>query len=341
MKMVLSQRQREELNKAIADYLSANGYQDALEAFKKEADMPGEVERKYGGLLEKKWTSVIRLQKKVWDFESGEFERTLKGHTDSVQDIAFDATGKLLVSCSSDMSIKLWDFSQSFSCIKTMHGHDHNVASVTFMPQGDFIVSASRDKTIKIWEVATGYCVKTLIGHREWVRMARISPCGELIASCSNDQTVRIWSVANKETKVELRDHDHVVECIAWAPDCARAPINAAAGADNKGAHEGPFLASGSRDKSIRVWDVGAGVCLFTLIGHDNWVRSIVFHPGGKFIVSASDDKTLRVWDIRNKRAMKTLEAHVHFCTSVDFHRSHPYVVTGSVDQSIKVWECR
>jgi platelet-activating factor acetylhydrolase IB subunit alpha len=52
-------------NKAIADYLSSNGYMDALEAFKKEADMPGEVERKYGGLLEKKWTSVIRLQKKV------------------------------------------------------------------------------------------------------------------------------------------------------------------------------------------------------------------------------------------------------------------------------------
>jgi len=52
-------------NKAIADYLNTNGYMDALEAFKKETDMPGEVERKYGGLLEKKWTSVIRLQKKV------------------------------------------------------------------------------------------------------------------------------------------------------------------------------------------------------------------------------------------------------------------------------------
>ena len=33
---------------------------------------------------------------KVWDFESGEFERSLKGHTDAVQDIAFDASGKLL-----------------------------------------------------------------------------------------------------------------------------------------------------------------------------------------------------------------------------------------------------
>ena len=52
-------------NKAIADYLCSNGYMDALEAFKSEADMPGEIERKYAGLLEKKWTSVIRLQKKV------------------------------------------------------------------------------------------------------------------------------------------------------------------------------------------------------------------------------------------------------------------------------------
>lgn len=65
MKMVLSQRQREELNKAIGEYLMSNGYNDALEAFKREADMPGEIDKKYAGLLEKKWTSVIRLQKKV------------------------------------------------------------------------------------------------------------------------------------------------------------------------------------------------------------------------------------------------------------------------------------
>lgn len=117
---------------------------------------------------------------KVWDFETGEYERTLKGHTDSVQDIAFDHTGKLLgmlilayyifhnkyvtdffpclstVSCSADMSVKLWNFSQTYECMKTMHGHDHNVSSVAFMPAGDFVVSSSRDKTIKVWEVSTG-----------------------------------------------------------------------------------------------------------------------------------------------------------------------------------------
>ena len=83
--------------------------------------------------------------------------------------------------------------------------------------------------------------------------MVRPSPDGTLIASCSNDQTVRIWMVASKECHSELRAHEHVVECIAWAPEVSSHAINEAAGVDNrKGAHMGPFLASGSRDRSIR-----------------------------------------------------------------------------------------
>ena len=72
---------------------------------------------------------------KVWDFETGDYERTLKGHTDSIQDIAFDNGGKLLVSCAADMSIKLWDFT-TYECTKTLMGHDHNVSSVAFLPTG-------------------------------------------------------------------------------------------------------------------------------------------------------------------------------------------------------------
>ncbi|CAM4670791.1 hypothetical protein PO909_008390 [Leuciscus waleckii] len=410
--MVLSQRQRDELNRAIADYLRSNGYEEAYSVFKKEAelDMNEELDKKYAGLLEKKWTSVIRLQKKVmelesklneakeeitlggpvaqkrdpkewiprppekyalsghrspvtrvifhpvfslmvsasedatikvWDYEAGDFERTLKGHTDSVQDISFDQTGKLLASCSADMTIKLWDF-QGFECIRTMHGHDHNVSSVAIMPNGDHIVSASRDKTMKMWEVATGYCVKTFTGHREWVRMVRPNQDGTLLASCSNDQTVRVWVVATKECKAELREHEHVVECISWAPETAHPTISEATGSENKKSGKpGPFLLSGSRDKTIKMWDISTGMCLMTLVGHDNWVRGVLFHPGGRFVVSCADDKTLRIWDYKNKRCMKTLCAHEHFVTSLDFHKTCPYVVTGSVDQTVKVWECR
>jgi len=50
-------------------------------------------------------------------------------------------------------------------------------------------------------------------------------------------------------------------------------------------------------------------------VGHDNWIRGVVFHPGGKAIISVSDDKALKVWDYRNTRCAKTLEVHSHFAT--------------------------
>jgi platelet-activating factor acetylhydrolase IB subunit alpha len=151
-----------------------------------------------------------------------------------------------------------------------------------------------------------------------------------------------IWVVATKECKTELRDHDHVIESIEWAPDAALQHIAEAADVEvKKGAQLGPFLASGSRDKTIKIWDAHAGICLFTLTGHDNWVREVLFHPGGKYLVSGADDKTVRIWDMKNKRCTKTLEAHQHFVTSLDFHKTSPYVVTGSVDTTLKVWECR
>lgn len=110
---------------------------------------------------------------KIWDFETGEFERTLKGHTKSVQDIAFDPKGNFLgkcllhtlyglysylalVSCSADLTIKVWDVNSDYKCIKTLYGHDHNISSVAYLPSGDVIVSSSRDKTIKFWDASSG-----------------------------------------------------------------------------------------------------------------------------------------------------------------------------------------
>ena len=76
------------------------------------------------------------------------------------------------------------------------------------------------------------YCVKTFTGHRDWVRMVRPNQDGTLIASCSNDQTVRVWVVATKECKAELREHEHVVECISWAPESSYSSISEATGSE-------------------------------------------------------------------------------------------------------------
>ena len=51
---------------------------------------------------------------------------------------------------------------------------------------------------------------------------------------------------------MDLREHDNVVECIEWAPDSAIENIQKGANLDSKN-KSGPFLVSGSRDKTIKV----------------------------------------------------------------------------------------
>jgi len=406
--MVLTNKQKEELNKAILDYLKTSNLTATAEVFQKETEIE-ELDPKKTGLLEKKWTSVIRLQKKVmdletkvsqlqeeigtkpsrgkttgdniprppethtlsghrdnitsvkfhpvfslvvtasqdatikvWDYESGEFERTLKGHTNAVQSLDFDHTGNFLVSSSADLSIKIWDF-QTFECKKTLHGHDHNVSSVLFMPSGDQIVSASRDKTIKFWETSTGYCIKTLRGHDDWIREIVITDDGTMLASCSHDKTIRVWDLSKSECIHTMRDHTHYIECLAFSP-AVLSVLEAPDGKTYKGKGNTPgvFLASGSRDKTIKIWETATGLCIMTLIGHDNWVRGLQFSPDGKHLVSVSDDKSMRVWDLKQGRAIKTInDAHSHFVSCIDFSTNKPYVVTGGVDDVVKIWSCK
>lgn len=168
-------------------------------------------------------------------------------------------------------------------------------------------------------------------------------------------QTLRLWDFRTGESKVEFRGHEHVVECLTFAPATAHETIKellasaadaktAAAAAAAPVAPKNPdqaYLLSGSRDRTIKLWDTVTGQCVYTFTGHDNWVRGVVFHPSGKFIISVGDDKTMRVWDLKTGRCLKTYEAHSHFVTSIAFNQRSPLVATGSVDQVVKIWECR
>lgn len=267
---------------------------------------------------------------KIWDWELGELERTVKGHTKAVLDVDYGGPrgGTLLASCSQDLTIKLWDPSEEYKNIRTLPGHDHSVSAIKFIPSGaagspasgNLLVSASRDKTLRIWDVSTGYCVKTLRGHTDWVRDVAPSFDGRWLLSAGNDQTARLWDATSGDVKATFDGHEHVIECCTFAPAAAYGHLATLAGLKKppSASSSGEFLATGSRDKSIKVWD-SRGTLIRTLLGHDNWVRSLLFHPGGKYLLSVSDDKTIRCWDLSQEcKCVKTIEGvHEHFVSCI------------------------
>jgi WD40 repeat protein len=61
---------------------------------------------------------------------------------------------------------------------------------------------------------------------------------------------------------------------------------------------DGQILATGSDDKTIKLWDLQTGVEIATLSGHDSYVQSVAFSPDGKTLVSGGYDKTVKVWQV-------------------------------------------
>ncbi|KAF9354920.1 hypothetical protein BGX26_007199 [Mortierella sp. AD094] len=201
--------------------------------------------------------------------------RSLKGHGEKVNTLAFSATSDQIASGSDDKTIRLWGAYTS-NCIHTLQGHSDNVISVAYSPKGDRIASGSWDETVRLWDVDTGDCIQTLRGHSGWVRSVVYSPKGDQIASGSDDTTIRLWDVDTGNCIHALQGHSAWVWSVAYSP-------------------KGDQIASGSDDSTVRLWDVDTGGCIQTLQDHSGWVKSVTYSPNEDQIISASRDSTVVV----------------------------------------------
>ena len=99
----------------------------------------------------------------------------------------------------------------------------------------------------------------------------------------------------------------------------------------------GSWLALGSYDGTVRLWDSAAGAPIATLKGHSDYVMSLSFSPDGSQLASGSDDKTVRLWDGATGSPIATLKGHSHYVTSLSFSPDGSWLALGSYDMTVKL----
>ncbi len=100
---------------------------------------------------------------------------------------------------------------------------------------------------------------------------------------------------------------------------------------------DGRTLATGSRDGTIRLWDIKASRHLHTLEGHESSIRSIEFSPDGNTFAS-SGSKTIILWDVDTGRHLRTLEGHTDSVNVVAFGLEGRTLASTSNDDTIRLW---
>ncbi|KAJ3849904.1 WD40 repeat-like protein [Lentinula lateritia] len=99
----------------------------------------------------------------------------------------------------------------------------------------------------------------------------------------------------------------------------------------------GALVVSGGCDKSVRVWDIRSGYCIYVLRGHTSTIRCIKVLHNRPIAVSGSRDNTLRVWDVQRGRSLRILAGHTASVRCLDVCGNR--VVSGSYDHTCRLWD--
>ena len=104
---------------------------------------------------------------------------------------------------------------------------------------------------------------------------------------------------------------------------------------------DGRHIISGSRDRTIRIWDAKTGAIVGKpLVGHTSVVFSVAYSPDGGHIISGSHDRTIRIWDAKTGAAVgKPLEGHIDMVGPVAYSPDGGYIISGSADHIIRIWD--
>lgn len=193
-----------------------------------------------------------------------------------------DASGK----------VKIWaPTHESKICKVEVHAIGGAVASIDWSEDSKRVVAVGdgRDTFGKVFMWDSGSNVGEISGHAKKLNSVSFKKTRPFrIATASEDQTGNIFHGPPFKYEKSIRDFGNFVNTVAYSPD-------------------GKYVAFGSSDKTIRVYDGKESTELGVLSGHKGSVYQITFSPDSASLVSSSADKTLIIWDMESMSQKKVL----------------------------------
>ena len=212
---------------------------------------------------------------------------------------------------------------QQYVHTDTLTGHRTFVSGLAFKDNGT-LISGSSDETLRAWNVTTG--------RQRWERDVG-SQIYTVALPSQNPHFIAYGGFGNKNIRMRYSDdgdwrgevagHTTTVNHLAFKPNSY-------------------LLASGSYDKTIRIWDVGDNTNLRhvrTLRGHTSIVTSVAWSPDGRTLASASHDGTVRLWNPNNGINFAVLRGHTEKVYCVAWSPDGSILASASNDLTIRLWD--
>ena len=300
---------------------------------------------------------------RVWEFNTNRCIRTMKGHTFAIFSVTASTDGKYAISCSHDNTLRLWNL-DSGRCMRSIEGfpglsqaHQEIIAH-----NGKHVVSCSGLKVLRIWKIPVNNTYQADLMLTLPKGFKKIKQEIDILNQAINqaqllydegnyresfltlyeiwkgtgfsdmDSIDKLYSSLMKKGKTKglnfsfqkrfMEEQTHPITSVAIT-------------------YDGRYLASGSDDPVLRVWELKAGQCISIMEGHSDRINSVAISPDGKYVVSGSNDRALRAWEFKTGQCISIMEGHSELVNSVAISSDGKYVVSGSGDHIVRMWELK
>jgi WD40 repeat protein len=258
-------------------------------------------------------------------------------HNNDIWSVAFTPDGDMLASADEGGIVRLWSV-QTGHCLRTISRYIENpgaIYSLMFDHTGKTLAAASKDKAIRIWNVDTLLTDETtdqpthiFTDHAAPV-MSIAFPSREpefetlkyALVSSGYDRKVRLFDIKNKDCQ-ELYEHNDWVWSVAFSPF-------------------GKWIASGSKDCTVIIWNVDKGEIEAVLREPTNMVLSLTFSPDEQTLAIGGADGTIRLWSIQQGQYQNLLSKGGCWIRAVDFTPDGEQLISCDDGAKVQVWDIK
>lgn len=247
-------------------------------------------------------------------------------HRHALTCAVFSPDDRLIACGDGDGNLMVWERErQEWRRAQHSRAHENWLFDAAFFADGARIVTVGGDNAIRVQSTRGGVPLFESIPHLDDIHAVVVTPDSSAIITAGDDCTICVTDPLTGETE-QWSAHDEAITSLALSPD-------------------GRTLVSGSRDDTVRFWDLGTREQLLCLDGHTDDVHCVAVSPDGQLVASASYDGTVRI-----RRAtgefIRELAGHTDWVFTVAFSPDGGTLASGSGDGSVRLWdaesgECR
>ncbi|XP_042474813.1 WD repeat-containing protein 48-like, partial [Macadamia integrifolia] len=256
--------------------------------------------------------------------DSATCSATFESHVDWVNDAVL-AGDNILVSCSSDTTLKTWNCLSDGTCTRTLRQHsDYVTCLASTQKNSNIVASGGLGGEVFIWDLEAA-----LVPVSKSTDVMEDDSSNGLMGTGNSGLPITSLRSSSPSSSISL----HPNQSHGYGPIAAKGhkeSVYALAMND-----DGSLLVSGGTEKVVRVWDPRTGSKTMKLRGHTDNIRALLLDPTGSFCLSGSSDSMIRLWDLGQQRCVHSYAVHTDSVWALASTPTFSHVYSGGRDLSL------